>query len=45
MDECKPLSVGSNVNPLFLIPDPLKPYRYWAPGRKGFEVGRCRLTL
>ena len=23
--------------PLFLIPDELKPYRYWAPGRKGFE--------
>ena len=24
--------------PLFLIPDPLKPYRYWAPGRAGFEA-------
>ena len=24
--------------PLFLIPDPDKPYRYWAPGRKGFEI-------
>ena len=23
--------------PLFLIPDELRPYRYWAPGRKGFE--------
>ena len=23
--------------PFFLIPDPLKPYRYWAPGRKGYE--------
>ena len=23
--------------PLFLIPDPTKPYRYWAPGRAGFE--------
>ena len=23
--------------PLFLIPDPTRPYRYWAPGRAGFE--------
>lgn len=30
-------AVGPRANPLFLIPDPLKPYRYWAPGRKGFE--------
>jgi|TARA_B100001142_G_scaffold162139_1_gene162297 hypothetical protein len=29
--------VGEDVKALFLIPDPTKPYRYWAPGRKGFE--------
>ena len=28
-------AIGPRANPLFLIPDPLKPYRYWAPGRKG----------
>ena len=29
--------VGEDVKALFLIPDPTKPYRYWAPGRRGFE--------
>ena len=33
----QPAIGGEGVKPLFLIPDPLKPYRYWAPGRKGFE--------
>lgn len=33
----QPAIGGDGVSPLFLIPDPLKPYRYWAPGRKGFE--------
>ena len=33
----QPAIGGDEVKPLFLIPDPLKPYRYWAPGRKGFE--------
>ena len=28
--------------PLFLIPDPLKPYRYWAPGRAGPRRGARR---
>jgi len=31
-------SIGDAAKPLFLIPDPAKPYRYWAPGRKGFDV-------
>ena len=33
----QPAIGGDGVKPLFLIPDALKPYRYWAPGRKGFE--------
>jgi hypothetical protein len=28
---------GKKEKPLFLIPDPTRPYRYWAPGRAGFE--------
>lgn len=31
-------SIGPNARPLFLIPDAAKPYRYWAPGRQGFDV-------
>jgi len=30
-------AIGASSKPLFLIPDQLKPYRYWAPGRKGYE--------
>lgn len=30
--------IQKQKEPMFLIPDELKPYRYWAPGRKGFEV-------
>jgi hypothetical protein len=31
-------SIGPSARPLFLIPDASKPYRYWAPGRQGFDV-------
>jgi len=30
-------SRNEKEKPLFLIPDPARPYRYWAPGRAGFE--------
>ena len=33
----KHISTSTVDKPLFLIPNALKPYRYWAPGRKGFE--------
>jgi len=31
-------SIGADAKPLFLIPSATKPYRYWAPGRQGFET-------
>lgn len=31
-------SIGAKAKPMFLIPDAAKPYRYWAPGRQGFET-------
>ena len=30
-------AAAAKEKPLFLIPDPARPYRYWAPGRAGFE--------
>lgn len=41
--ELKGLPTGNSTGtstpekPLFLLPNPTKPYRYWAPGRAGFE--------
>ena len=33
-----PAREAATEKPLFLIPDPARPYRYWAPGRAGHET-------